>query len=51
MNLDFKNMTSEDMMALIVGIFFNLNLRVYDNGLSIAENVLNNMDLKDTKEG
>ena len=46
MNLDVKNINSLDIMSLAIGLFFNLNLRVYDNGLSIADNVLNNLNLE-----
>lgn len=46
LELDRENITYEDLMALVIGLLLNTNLRVYDNGLTIAENVLNNLDLK-----
>ena len=35
------NITGEEFAQIVFALFFNLNLRVYDNGLSEAENVLN----------
>lgn len=33
--------TGEEFAQIVFALFFNLNLRVYDNGMSMADNVLN----------
>ena len=33
--------TGEEFAQIVFALFFNLNLKVYDNGMSEAENVLN----------
>ena len=44
--LSVENITSEDIEALIIGLLCNMSLKVYDNGMSIADNVLANLNLE-----
>lgn len=41
MDEKLMSITGEDFAKIVFALFCNLNLRVYDNGLSEAENVLN----------
>lgn len=44
--LNIENITSEDIEALIIGLLCNMSLKVFDNGMSIADNVLANLNLE-----
>ena len=44
--MSIENITAEDIEAVIIGLLCNMTLRVYDNGLSIADNVLYNLNLE-----
>lgn len=41
MNEELLSITPEEFAQIVFALFFNLNLKVYDNGMSEAENVLN----------
>lgn len=42
-NMNPNSFSADDFASVVFAMFFNCNLKIYDNGLSIAENYINNI--------